>query len=597
MNLKRSLLLALAVLTIAGGSLAQDEHSKHHPPAGSQASTPPSSSAPQGGSGMGQGVTSGGMMEHANPPAEELYPSLMNLPEISPEQRVEIARLADERMQEGTALISQGLEQMTDAAAAKDYAAMQAASEKMREGLTRFNSGVAAQRALREGKAPREIATEWFKREMNLPVQTTAEHRLSPFHYALMIFLLISAAGMVWFQYARLRRADRLLSSLAVGAQNGSVAPAAPRPSPHSHAGTAPAGAAAAVSATTPAGRWSGQLRVIKIFQETPDVRTFRLAHPSGADLPFLFEPGQFLTVSVNPDGKETKRSYSIASSACRRTWCEITVKLAPTGVVSNYLHNRINIGDLISVSGPYGKFTFRGHEADSVVFIGGGVGITPLMSSIRCLTDQAWTGDVFLIYGCNTIQDIIFREEIDYLLRRYPNLHATIILSKESSGEWKGERGRISKELLLRAVPELASRRIHICGPPPMMEAVKGMLAEVGVSSDQIKTENFLGADVRPAPPAAAPIVGKPAATCAFVRSGKSAPLPPDRSILEVSEDIGVNIDYSCREGYCGVCKIKLLSGHVSMRTEEGLTPDDKAANLILACQARSDADVQVDA
>lgn len=356
---------------------------------------------------------------------------------------------------------------------------------------------------------------------------------------------------------------------------------------------------------TIPAGRWSGQLRVAKIFQETPDVRTFRLVHPSGGDLPvlpFVFEPGQFLTVSVKIAGKETKRSYSIASSPCRRTFCELTVKHAPDGLVSGYLHERIQVGDLISVSGPFGKFTFRGHEAPSVVLIAGGVGVTPLMSAIRCLTDQAWTGDIFLIYACATMQDIIYHEELEYLVRRYENFHLTITLSKESSPAWTGARGYVTRDLLTKTVPNLTARRIHLCGPPPMMEAVKGILADLRVSADQVKTENFLGAEPRPTPSTGAPTpveTGEAVVTttCRFVRSGKTAPLPKDKTVLEASEDVGVNIDYSCRQGYCGVCKVALLSGQVTMAVEEALTSQDKAASIILACQAKSTANVEVDA
>lgn len=269
---------------------------------------------------------------------------------------------------------------------------------------------------------------------------------------------------------------------------------------------------------------------------------------------------------------------------------------------MSGYLHERVHGGDLIAMSGPFGKFTFRGHEASSVVLIAGGVGITPLMSAVRCLTDQAWRGEIFLIYACTTAQDVIFREELEYLVRRYSNFHLTITLSKETSPDWTGPRGYITKDLLLRTVPNLSARRVHLCGPPPMMEAVKAILAEAGAPADQVKTENFLCAEPRPAPPAGMPTLAGPAevaamATCTFVRSRKTAPLSPDRTVLDVSEDVGVNIDYSCREGYCGVCKTKLLTGRVTMAVEDALTPEDKAANIILACQAKSKENVGVDA
>lgn len=568
-----------------------------------------------GTGGMGGGM---GEMGMGTSPPKDLYPSLMSLPDLPPEKRADVERQAHERMTNGAGLMSEGLSTLSSSATRDDYVVMQEAMEQMREGLAQFESGLAGHRALAEARAPRDVALQWFKGEMNLLPAGSGQpphglFGLSWFHYFVMMLLLTFSASMVWLYYHRMRRADALLASLAGGRQELSAGPltAATTPRTVSPAlamatSTGPAARDTAMPLVTiPAGRWSGQLRVAKIFQETPDVRTFRLVHPSGGDLPllpFVFEPGQFLTVSVNIDGKEMKRSYSIASSPCRRTLCELTVKQTPSGLVSNYLHERIQVGALISVSGPFGKFTFRGHEAPSVVLIAGGVGITPLMSAIRCLTDQAWTGEIFLIYACNTMQDIIFHEELEYLVRRYANFQLTISLSRETSSAWTGPRGHVTRDFLTKTVPNLTTRRIHVCGPPPMMEAVKGILADMGVPPDQVKSENFLGAEPRPAPAAGAPTSEEPgqavvSSACRFIRSGKTAPLPKDKTVLEASEDVGVNIDYSCRQGYCGVCKVTLLSGQVTMAVEEALTPQDRAANIILACQAKSTANVEVDA
>jgi ferredoxin len=91
------------------------------------------------------------------------------------------------------------------------------------------------------------------------------------------------------------------------------------------------------------------------------------------------------------------------------------------------------------------------------------------------------------------------------------------------------------------------------------------------------------------------APVPGVAVAT--FARSKRTALLPPTKTILEASEDVGVNIDYSCRVGTCGVCKVKLLSGAVTMEVQDALDANDKQNNIILACQAKATADVSVDA
>jgi ferredoxin len=144
--------------------------------------------------------------------------------------------------------------------------------------------------------------------------------------------------------------------------------------------------------------------------------------------------------------------------------------------------------------------------------------------------------------------------------------------------------------------VPDLGTRRIHLCGPPPMMEAVKKALTQLDVAPDHVHSELFLTPEVKPAAKAeAAP--GGVVTTCSFSRSGKKASLPSDKTVLEAAEDVGVTIDYSCRQGFCGVCKVKLAAGTVIMAVEDGLTPADKASGLILACQAKATQDVTVEA
>lgn len=619
----RRLRLALIVLGIglllagpARGQVSKEEHEKHHPGQGQEKKA-------------GEGEH-GGMMGHGGKPqAKELYPSLMDLPELSAEKRDEVQRQAHERMQAGTALMSQGLEKLSNAAAGDDYAAMQEATAQVREGLALFESGLAAHRALAEGKAPRDIALQWFKREMNLsaaPSGPEAPHGpfgLSWFHFFVMATLIGFAAVMIWMYFHKMRRASELLARLTsgvpvAGATTGGppVAPGATVVPPPAVAappdgssstlavagtGVGPATAIPIIPAPPRAGPWSGLLRVARIFEETPDVKTFRFTASEAGPLSFSYLPGQFLSLTVRPEGKDTqpvRRSYTIASSPTQRDYVEITVKRIEQGIVSGFLHKRVKEGDQLEVASPFGSFTFTGREANSIVLIGGGVGITPLMTVVRYLADHGWPGEIFLLYSCRTSRDFIFREELEYLQRRYPNLHVVATMTRAEGTTWMGPTGRLTKELIAQSVPNIAARRVHLCGPLPMMEAVKGILAELGVPSEQIKTESFTLARGKPEPERQVLETKPPTpATVAFAKSGKAAPLPPDRTVLEVAEGIGVEIPNVCRAGVCGVCKVKLLSGSVTMAVQDALTPEDKAKNLILACQAKSTIPISVEA
>ena len=292
-------------------------------------------------------------------------------------------------------------------------------------------------------------------------------------------------------------------------------------------------------------------------------------------------------------------RSYSISSSPTQREYVDLTVRREPRGAVSRHIVDLLKVGDRIEAGGPVGKFTFTGTEADSIVLIAAGVGITPMMSVTRYLTERSWAGDIFFIYTCHAPADFIFADEVASLERLNPKLHVAVTISKPEGTDWKGPRGRISKEWLTQTVPDLASRRIHLCGPPSMMDSTKAILTELGVPPDRLKTEAFgatkptpatAGTTAKPAAPATGPLV-------TFSKNSKSAKIHVDQTVLELSEELAIGIENSCRVGTCGVCKVKMTSGEVEMAVQDSLDPDDKAKGIILACQAKPTADVAVEA
>ena len=345
---------------------------------------------------------------------------------------------------------------------------------------------------------------------------------------------------------------------------------------------------------------WRGYLRIGSIVTETPGVKSFRLLPLSGdGPMPFTFVPGQFINVAFSIGGARMNRSYSISSSPTQRDYVDLTVKREPRGAVSRHIVDLLKVGDLIEAGGPVGKFTFDGTEAESIVLISAGVGITPMVSITRYLTERSWPGDIFFIYTCRTPADFIFADEVVALQNRNPKLHVAVTSTKAEGTDWKGPRGRMTKELLTQTVPNLASRRIHICGPPTMMEATKSIMTELGVPSDQVKSELF-GA-TKPSPAAAGPTADPAAAATGplvrFSKNNKSAKIHEGQTVLELSEELFIGIENSCRVGTCGVCKVKMISGEVTMAVEDSLDADDKTNGIILACQAIPKSEITVEA
>ncbi|QDV47516.1 3-ketosteroid-9-alpha-hydroxylase reductase subunit [Stieleria neptunia] len=664
-------LIALTPLT-ASAQISPEEHASHHPEeaaadgadsgmgkgpkgmGGMGKGGPPEGAGPDmmgGGGGMMGGGKGGGMMggggmggmmeKMGAPKPKDLYPSLMELPDLPMERRGELEQEAHQRMIAGTRVLSEGFDQLSTSAGSDDFAAMQAATDKIREGLGDFESGLAAHRALREGKAPRNVALQWFKSEMNLsdaaPVASSNAMLwgMTPFHSIVMAILVLFAAAMIWMYFFKMRRAATLLDKLAVAGggvgseeveepgsqgvrEKATVSSSQSPPLPDSPSPTSPSPSSdccdtddgcetetAAEEINTGgllpvAKKKLCRLRVAKIIQETDDVKTFRLVACHGGGIPFSYLPGQFLTFTLPVAEKPIKRSYTISSSPTQGYYCEVTVKREDNGAGSRYLHDHVNVGDTLEVKAPSGRFIFSGKESDQIVLISGGVGITPMMSITRALTDMAWPGEIHFIAACRDPEHFIFESELKRLHDEFDNLHVHVAMSRIEKDANGYTSGRLTKERLAEWVPKIASKRIHICGAPAMMEATKAMLSDLGVSAENIHSENF-GSAQKPK----AKVVEKPkarqlvatGAKVTFATSNKSTAMGKEETILEASERIGVDIDYSCRVGTCGECRVKLLSGDVSMEVDDGLEPEDKQAGMILACQAKSNQDVSVDA
>jgi ferredoxin-NADP reductase/Fe-S-cluster-containing hydrogenase component 2 len=341
--------------------------------------------------------------------------------------------------------------------------------------------------------------------------------------------------------------------------------------------------------------RWLGKLVLAEKEDVTHNVKTFRFRPAKGAEIPFDYLPGQFLTLHIAPGGVPTMRSYTIASTPTWRDRIEITVKREDHGLVSGWLHDELAAGDEVEIEAPNGTFYFNGKDAGSVLLIGGGVGITPMMSAARYLTETGWAGVVHLILGFRTPGDFIFRDEIARLEARDPNLRVTVTMSRPDGEPWSGRKGQIGAALLAAVVPDIASQRAHICGPQAMMDAVKSALVGLGLAEAQIRTEAFgtVKRDPTAKGSASTTIAGK----VLFQASNTTAPVFAGSTILDAADGAGIFIDNACRSGTCGSCRVKLASGTVRMSAEDALTQEDKAGGYILACQAEISGDVVVDA
>jgi ferredoxin-NADP reductase/mono/diheme cytochrome c family protein len=341
----------------------------------------------------------------------------------------------------------------------------------------------------------------------------------------------------------------------------------------------------AAVAAT---GKKPVILQLIRKERQTHDCVSlrFRVAGPAALGA----RPGQFLTFDWLLDGEKLPRSYSIASSSTQTGFIEIAVKNQPGGRVSGYLNEHALLGLTVEARGPFGQFCFDPEKHKSIVLFAGGSGITPMLSILRYIDDRCLETQIDLFYSVRTAQDIIFESELQLLEARLPNFERIIVPTRPENGEVR----HLSRELIAWQINEIDRHTFFLCGPEAFMEHVSGILLSLGVDPSRILQERFGGKKF---------IAGTEletealAGTIEFVRSSRTCSFTAGRTLLEAAELNGVNIPSSCRQGQCGTCATRLMSGEAKMDCEDGLDADLKAQGYVLTCVARARGDVRLDA
>ena len=337
-----------------------------------------------------------------------------------------------------------------------------------------------------------------------------------------------------------------------------------------------------------------GHLTCTEIHDVTHDVKSFGFELPGQASLRFL--PGQYLTFRLLIDGEHVERCYTISSAPTRPELLTITVKRVPGGVVSTWLHDCLRVGDAIGASGPKGQFSSALHPSSRYLFLTAGSGITPAMSMLRTLRETADPADVVFVHCARTPDDIIFRDELEAGAVERGVRVAVVCESDSPSEQWHGPRGRLSLQTLLETAPDLLSREIFTCGPPPYMEGVRHLLEGLGVDPAHSHEESFvLGSGT-----AVGPAVDAGSSTTYEVelrRSGHVVECDSTTTILDAAARAGITLPSSCGEGMCGTCKLTLLSGQVDMQHAGGIRPREIAQNKILPCCSTPTGDVAIDA
>ena len=348
-------------------------------------------------------------------------------------------------------------------------------------------------------------------------------------------------------------------------------------------------------------------VRCVKVIQESWDVRTF--CFMAQQPVMFFFKPGQFVTLELEIDGKQVMRSYTISSSPSVPYSFSITVKRAPGGLVSNWLHDNMTVGAELAVHGPVGNFNCIDFPAEKVLLLSGGVGITPVMSMARWWFDTNGEVDMVFVHSARTPGDLIYPRELDHMASRIDNFKLNLIVERVDNGQaWHGYRGYLDLVKLEMIAPDFMDREIFCCGPTPYMSAVKAMLKAQGFDMAHYHEEAFgaTPADVvedaieqaEVAQAEADALTSEDLTRVEIINNGMSMSVQvvPGETLHNAAARLNLHIPKACGMGICGTCKVLVKEGETTMEHNGGITDDDVAAGYVLSCCTVPNTDVVIE-
>ncbi len=351
---------------------------------------------------------------------------------------------------------------------------------------------------------------------------------------------------------------------------------------------------------------WNGlrKFYIERKVEEAKDVCSFYLKPHDHQPLP-PFHPGQFLTFQLKLPGqpKPVVRCYSLSDCPAETDYYRVTIKRlgpppknpeAPPGLSSSFFHQQLSEGDILDVRAPGGAFYLNETSDRPVVLIGGGVGLTPVLSMLNQICRSGSTRETWFFYGVTNRTEHAMYDHLAEIRRTHENVNIVVCYSRPNETDKKDEdyqhEGFVSVDLFKQLLPS-SNYEFYICGPPPMMDMVTSDLKAWGVPERDIYFEAFGPATVKSKKPSAeVQGVEKTASEAGgfevvFERSKKTLRWLPDQgSLLDLAESNDIVMDFGCRAGSCGTCATAILEGDVKYLGNPDAGPKE---GTCLACIA----------
>ncbi|MEU2322749.1 2Fe-2S iron-sulfur cluster-binding protein [Streptomyces althioticus] len=340
-------------------------------------------------------------------------------------------------------------------------------------------------------------------------------------------------------------------------------------------------------------------LDVTEVRHLTADTVAVTLHVPAELRHVFAHHPGQHVVVRHRRAGAELRRSYSICPPPRTPEALRLVIRRYGPGGFGDHATTRLGAGARLELSPPTGTFALPEVPGAHHVLLAGGTGITPLapMAAHALRRDPACR--VSLVHSVRTSADAVLADELaevkDEFLDRFTVLY---VLTREDRGSGSGPLARRLDASGVRRLLAAVDARpgpdntFALCGPPGLVATARRVLADSGADPSLVRWELFTADGTQPAPPehaGRAPGAGEYRVTALVDGRRRAATvLPDDPALLDALLRSHPDVPYACREGVCGSCRAKVLSGQVTADGEHALDERDRAAGYTLVCRAR---------
>jgi propane monooxygenase reductase subunit len=231
-----------------------------------------------------------------------------------------------------------------------------------------------------------------------------------------------------------------------------------------------------------------GVVEVVGCESVTHDMRHLVVKLVEPAEIKFF--PGQYMDFMV--PGTDESRSFSMANTPNRDGIFEFVIKIYPDGLFSEFLDQRVQVGDRLEVEAPFGTFTLRENRTSDLIFVGGGAGMAPVLGLLRSMAERGVERRARFYYGARTAKDLCFEKELAELGEKLHDFTYVPALSEPVAGaEWEGHTGLIT-EVVQQNETSLEGMDAYVCGPPPMVDAAIATLTALGVNEHNIYYDKF---------------------------------------------------------------------------------------------------------